>query len=412
MEILLNAALLVAIIAYLSDRKKEKLTYITEERQKWRERVREKVPKLVKLTTNFTLREMKLSVLKKEREEAIEIANYLLLSLNPNRGEDEVLKEYLISLLNNQAISRERFVERFSILLKEEWEKGKYEASNVKEILMIPLFIIMLTLSWVLINELNINNIDLTLSFIILNVVALFKILRILFDKKNSQELLKENIKKIELIIFLFFILSLSSVIAIKLFGTDSKNGNKSMINQKFYLKIFKSNDEVKDKKNKEELSKNTLSNNDIKDNNVIISNNGVSGNSGVIENKLLENPKFSLNINSSKEIKEKKMNRVYFEFDKSDLTPSGIETIKDLVPKVGTDKKVTLITSSDTMGTKEYNLNLKKKRAETVKKELMSYGIPVENISTQIINNFIQTSDQIKEPLNKAVEIKISDKN
>lgn len=307
MEILLNAALLVAIIAYLSDRKKEKLTYITEERQKWRERVREKVPKLVKLTTNFTLKEMKLSVLKKEREEAIEIANYLLLSLNPNRGEDEVLKEYLISLLNNQAISRERFVERFSILLKEEWEKGKYEASNVKEILMIPLFIIMLTLSWVLINELNVNSIDLTLSFIILNVVALFKILRILFDKKNSQELLKENIKKIELIIFIFFILSLSSVIAIKLFGTDSKNDNKSMINQKFYLKIFKSNDEVKDKKNKEDLSKNILSNNDIKDNNVIISNNGVSGNSGVIENKLLENLKFSLNINSSKEIKEKK---------------------------------------------------------------------------------------------------------
>ena len=130
------------------------------------------------------------------------------------------------------------------------------------------------------------------------------------------------------------------------------------------------------------------------------------------MENKFFENSEVTFNFNFLEKKEKWEENKVYFEFDKAELTPSGINTIKKLVLKKGINKKVTLITSADTMGTEDYNLNLKRKRAETVKKELMNYGIPFENISTQIIDNFIQTANQIREPLNKAVEIKISDEN
>lgn len=437
MEILLNAALLVAIIAYLSDRKKEKLTYITEERQKWRERIRRDVPKLVKLTTKDNLKKMKLDWDGKDREEAIEIINYLLLSLNPKEKEDIKLKESLHELLENESIDRKMFVYNFSDLLKMEWEKGKYEASNVGEILIFSIFGIIVSVVYIIFGICNIfNYIDvknivykihgnltneveiilisgmITMIILLINILYLSILSKLLFNMKKCQELLKNCKRKKNLVFSIIFIFSFNSIIIIKLFNNNTIEKKEKLIEQNFYLEILKSINKTNCEDLKGNNQKNILSNNETKDNNITATNNEFIGNKGSMENKFFENSEVSFNFNFLEKKEKLEENKVYFEFDKAELTPSGINTIKKLVLKKGINKKVTLITSADTMGTEEYNLNLKKKRAEIVKKELMNYGIPVENISTQIINNFIQTADQIKEPLNKAVEIKISDEN
>lgn len=437
MEILLNAALLVAIIAYLSDRKKEKLTYITEERQKWRERIRRDVPKLVKLTTKYNLKKMKLDRDGRDREEAIEIINYLLLSLNPKEKEDVKLKKSLHELLENESIDREMFVCNFSDLLKTEWEKGKYEASNVVEILIFSIFGIIVSVVYIIFgicntfNYIDVKNIvykihgNLTneveiilisgmiiIIILFINILYLLTLSKLLFNMKNCQELLKNCKQKKKLVFSIIFIFSFNSIIIIKLFNNNTIEKKEKLIEQNFYLEILKSINKTNCEDLKGNDQKNILSNNETKDNNITATNNEFIGNKGSMENKFFENSEVSFNFNFLEKKEKLEENKVYFEFDKAELTPSGINTIKKLVLKKGINKKVTLITSADTMGTEEYNLNLKKKRAEIVKKELVNYGIPVENISTQIINNFIQTADQIKEPLNKAVEIKISDEN
>jgi peptidoglycan-associated lipoprotein len=76
---------------------------------------------------------------------------------------------------------------------------------------------------------------------------------------------------------------------------------------------------------------------------------------------------------------------RVYFAYDKSDITP---EARKILEAQAGWMQKnanvtVTIEGHCDERGTREYNLALGERRANAVKKVLIALGVPANRVST-----------------------------
>lgn len=73
----------------------------------------------------------------------------------------------------------------------------------------------------------------------------------------------------------------------------------------------------------------------------------------------------------------------VYFEYDKSELTPEAEAELGKIVRNMFENPsfKIRLSGFADPRGSAEYNLNLSKKRVESVKKYLMKRGIPENRI-------------------------------
>ena len=102
----------------------------------------------------------------------------------------------------------------------------------------------------------------------------------------------------------------------------------------------------------------------------------------------------------------------VYFEFNKpqSAETQSQMQNILNIsdVCQVGS---VSLVGHTDTVGSAAYNLNLSRKRAKLVKKELVNLGVPADLVSTDgrgETDLFVPTADNVKEQLNRRVEVGI----
>ena len=76
----------------------------------------------------------------------------------------------------------------------------------------------------------------------------------------------------------------------------------------------------------------------------------------------------------------------VYFEFDKSSLTSKSIQTLKSAVDVLNenTSIKVTLSGHADERGTREYNLALGQRRAESVSDYLVLNGINKSRITVK----------------------------
>jgi peptidoglycan-associated lipoprotein len=76
---------------------------------------------------------------------------------------------------------------------------------------------------------------------------------------------------------------------------------------------------------------------------------------------------------------------RVFFDYDRADISPEGRETLQRQAewlrryPNVS----VTIEGHTDERGTREYNLSLGERRAQTVKNVLVALGIPASRIST-----------------------------
>lgn len=75
----------------------------------------------------------------------------------------------------------------------------------------------------------------------------------------------------------------------------------------------------------------------------------------------------------------------VYFDFDKSDLTPAARETLRKNADalKKNSGAKVQVEGHADERGTAEYNLALGERRASAVRKYLADLGINPDNIFT-----------------------------
>jgi peptidoglycan-associated lipoprotein len=76
---------------------------------------------------------------------------------------------------------------------------------------------------------------------------------------------------------------------------------------------------------------------------------------------------------------------RVFFDFDKSDIKPEGRQTLQrqaDWLKKYP-NVTVTIAGNCDDRGTREYNLALGERRASAAKKALVALGVPANRIST-----------------------------
>ncbi len=101
----------------------------------------------------------------------------------------------------------------------------------------------------------------------------------------------------------------------------------------------------------------------------------------------------------------------VFFDFDKSVLRSDAQQIVREASDRAKRENKTVLMVTghADTSGTNEYNLALSKRRAETVKRELIRLGIPATEIRVAFKGEaepLVQTGDGVREPQNRRVEI------
>ena len=100
----------------------------------------------------------------------------------------------------------------------------------------------------------------------------------------------------------------------------------------------------------------------------------------------------------------------VFFEFDKSALTPDGKKVVDAAAAAFKSGKSSVAIAGyTDLAGTQQYNLALSKRRADTVKRALVADGVPAAAIDEKYFgkqNPRVPTADGVREPQNRRVEI------
>ena len=109
---------------------------------------------------------------------------------------------------------------------------------------------------------------------------------------------------------------------------------------------------------------------------------------------------------------KKEVMQIIYFDFDNSKLSAVSKNTLSNFLDK--NKKKLSryiIFGHTDTKGSSKYNMKLSIKRAESVKKALLDYGITPDDIS--ILGKgenelAIDTPDNTKHPANRRAEVKI----
>jgi outer membrane protein OmpA-like peptidoglycan-associated protein len=101
----------------------------------------------------------------------------------------------------------------------------------------------------------------------------------------------------------------------------------------------------------------------------------------------------------------------VFFNFDKSDLTPQAV-TIVDTAARNAQAGKVTQLTvtgHTDTVGSDAYNMRLSRRRAESVAAQLEKDGIAsseIEIVAKGKRDLLVPTGDGVREPQNRRVQI------
>lgn len=112
------------------------------------------------------------------------------------------------------------------------------------------------------------------------------------------------------------------------------------------------------------------------------------------------------------KPIKRSRSYLVFFDFDKSSLTPSAIEIIKKANAEAHantSDVNFSITGHADRSGSDAYNMKLSQRRANAVKTELVSIDSGNKNIETTAKGEsepLVPTKDGVKEPQNRRVEI------
>jgi outer membrane protein OmpA-like peptidoglycan-associated protein len=105
-----------------------------------------------------------------------------------------------------------------------------------------------------------------------------------------------------------------------------------------------------------------------------------------------------------------KQMFIVFFEFDKSSLTPDGKKVVDAAAAAFKSGKSdIALAGYTDLSGTQQYNLALSHRRADTVKAALVKDGVSASAIGESWYgkqNPRVPTADGVREPQNRRVEI------
>ena len=101
----------------------------------------------------------------------------------------------------------------------------------------------------------------------------------------------------------------------------------------------------------------------------------------------------------------------VFFDFNKSDLTPQAAEIVGAAAKNAGPAKvtQLTVTGHTDTAGSDAYNMRLSRRRAESVAAELEKDGIPsseIEIVAKGKRDLLVPTADGVREPQNRRVQI------
>jgi outer membrane protein OmpA-like peptidoglycan-associated protein len=101
----------------------------------------------------------------------------------------------------------------------------------------------------------------------------------------------------------------------------------------------------------------------------------------------------------------------VFFDFDKSTLTPEAQRIIAAAAEDFKKGKYVRLVVTghTDTMGTVKYNQKLSERRASVVRAEFERLGVPAADLSARGAGKgslMVPTADQVREAQNRRAEI------
>jgi iron complex outermembrane receptor protein len=101
----------------------------------------------------------------------------------------------------------------------------------------------------------------------------------------------------------------------------------------------------------------------------------------------------------------------VFFDFNKSDLTPQAVAIVNQAAANAGPAKvtRLTVTGHTDTVGSDAYNMRLSRRRAESVAAQLEKDGIAsseIEIVAKGKRDLLVPTADGVKEPQNRRVQI------
>ncbi|MDB5392925.1 MAG: OmpA family protein, partial [Rhodospirillales bacterium] len=101
----------------------------------------------------------------------------------------------------------------------------------------------------------------------------------------------------------------------------------------------------------------------------------------------------------------------VFFDFNKSDLTPQAVTIVDQAAHNAGPAgvTKLEVTGHTDTVGSDAYNMRLSRRRAESVAAQLEKDGVPsseIEIVAKGKRDLLVPTADGVKEPQNRRVQI------
>lgn len=101
----------------------------------------------------------------------------------------------------------------------------------------------------------------------------------------------------------------------------------------------------------------------------------------------------------------------VFFDFDKSVVTPAADRVIGDAVAAISKSggAKIHVVGHTDSSGSPAYNQKLSNRRADSVKKALVAKGIPATAVTTEGKGEnqlLVQTGPNVREPSNRRAQI------
>ena len=104
----------------------------------------------------------------------------------------------------------------------------------------------------------------------------------------------------------------------------------------------------------------------------------------------------------------------VYFDYDKSNLTPEASNLVREAAARALTnDVDLAVVAgNTDTAGSADYNQRLSERRASVVRDALIANGMPADRIRTEANgenNPAKPTPDGVREPLNRRTEVTIT---
>jgi len=102
---------------------------------------------------------------------------------------------------------------------------------------------------------------------------------------------------------------------------------------------------------------------------------------------------------------------QVFFDFNKSDITAAAAHVIQQASDsvKAGHMTQINVTGHTDTVGSAKYNQALSERRADAVKQQLISDGVPNGEIATSGVGKtglLVPTADGVREPQNRRAEI------